>query len=988
MHASSRVFTGWSNFEAAIVNELVEGKYTVDDISLVTNSEGQVGFRTPKNFIEYSYFNAKDGEEMAPTKLPKFLEGLRKVEILSSFNVDDNFSELFNQVMSNPDVRSFPLESFQVHMDWIDRALIFDVTAQKDEEAEYLTGVGEIWHPVKLELMTHDKMDELLELSKDVPPAYIISPTGSVGYIERDLNHQLVVYHGGATLPKAQELFHASVPLDKQLDAIFDSEHTYTIEQVREDLIEHIAGYSVDEDEDETVGESLEGMRQILQAFIADSNIPAHIHKTAQATLDSLSTLIEEGTEEARLATEEPTRVFIQEYIKEMSSTEETPGKTARETLLSLVDYMLQETSDIKRTRTLLASGKVDDITISTIKEVARSKVKTFAEVAYLTTHLTPEEREAVHQVHLALAETRNILDAQKEYSVQWVKDKVLPAQEEELVLLKKVQAIFEPNATGIVNPQAIEKLQETLLSVLEAKASKPNLTTVMSDYGVIKYQAWRLQLTKKLGWLRRGTQDYLRKVFEADLRVNTISPEGLAVLAEVSRKLQMEGQHDLIDDIDHTYREIYKGVVQKSWKLTCKERPDFLARFSSKEEVDLFIADKLLEYTAEEVEETPDSFVLWVSNAQSPGISEALGGETFNVRCSAHFGYVPSFYEPNTCMVESIDKLSTRLHFSEPSPEELKVLVENQIKANTVPEVSVSELSAVWGSAEDVSTIFDTVIGHDGNLNPPRASAFEDVGRSPNAHKYVPPVAPLDRTGAFQGGVKWAKAIGESMLSAPTGSPSLEARTMSTWASMNIGTCGVIDGSVPVSAAKVVEVGPTGAIVCPDANSMLHEIRNHVFKTGETVTSSDIPENRQVGFKSSGGTHWVIDVTSLMNRAGRLLPPDVARAFLTLKSRESLAAFLSKSPGEELSAYRGPGPVEEMTPEVVEEEPQEEESSGFGAILGVLGAVAAMAGITSMATTTRRTSTHRTMAGAIIDAQLAEEEEEVKEENHVAHHP
>lgn len=335
----TRTFTKWESFEAKIVFELVSGFYTLDDIEAIQGDNGEIMLKAPLNggSCTYRYLGEEGGDPQDKTILD-FLERLRtNVRILSRdqrdfYNILGYFDP--KETVRLAKERKCDLSSIDVHLDWIENALIFEVTAKGPEDAEYLVSLGETWVPISQKVMTHEKMDELLSFAEvgDVP-SYVVSPSGDVSYVERTLDDSLVVYYGASTLPRAQELYEASDPLGEQLGTVFDyfeEEEGYQVEEFRsslEDLADMIRSYENipgEEDEsEEEMQESVEELQRVLASLVANPNTDPTLGMASEATLNAMDFFLNQDTPEAAAALADPVGIFIREFkkAKELEST-------------------------------------------------------------------------------------------------------------------------------------------------------------------------------------------------------------------------------------------------------------------------------------------------------------------------------------------------------------------------------------------------------------------------------------------------------------------------------------------------------------------------------------------------------------------------------------------------------------------------------------------------------------------------------------------
>ena len=343
----TRTFTKWESFEAKIVFELVSGFYTLDDIEAIQGDNGEIMLKAPLNggTCTYRFLGEEGGDPQDKTVLD-FLERLRtNVRILSRdqrdfYNILGYFDP--KEVLRFAKERNCDLSTIDVHLDWIENALIFEVTAKGPEDAEYLVSLGETWVPISQKVMTHEKMDELLSFASvgDVP-SYVVSPSGDVAYVERTLDDSLVVYYGASTLPRAQELYEASDPLGEQLGTVFDyleeEEGGYRVEEFPryslEDLADMIRSYENVSGEDvfleeeyedeEEMQESVEELQRVLASLVANPNTDPTLGMASEATLNAMDFFLNQDTPEAAQALADPVGIFLREFkkFKELEST-------------------------------------------------------------------------------------------------------------------------------------------------------------------------------------------------------------------------------------------------------------------------------------------------------------------------------------------------------------------------------------------------------------------------------------------------------------------------------------------------------------------------------------------------------------------------------------------------------------------------------------------------------------------------------------------
>lgn len=343
----TRTFTKWESFEAKVVFELVSGLYTLDDIEAIQGDNGEIMLKAPLNGGSCTYrFLGEEGGDPQDKTVLDFLERLRtNVRILSRdqrdfYNILGYFDP--KEVLRFAKERNCDLSTIDVHLDWIENALIFEVTAKGPEDAEYLVSLGETWVPISQKVMTHEKMDELLSFASvgDVP-SYVVSPSGDVAYVERTLDDSLVVYYGASTLPRAQELYEASDPLGEQLGTVFDyleeEEGGYRVEEFPryslEDLADMIRSYENVSGEDvfleeeyedeEERQESVEELQRVLASLVANPNTDPTLGMASEATLNAMDFFLNQDTPEAAQALADPVGIFLREFkkFKELEST-------------------------------------------------------------------------------------------------------------------------------------------------------------------------------------------------------------------------------------------------------------------------------------------------------------------------------------------------------------------------------------------------------------------------------------------------------------------------------------------------------------------------------------------------------------------------------------------------------------------------------------------------------------------------------------------
>ncbi len=362
----TRTFTKWESFEAKIVFELVSGLYTLDDIEAILGDNGEIMLKSTINggSCTYRYLGEEGGGPQDKTVLD-FLERLRtNVRILSRDQKDFyNILGYFDpkEILRFAKERKCDLSTIDVHLDWIENALIFEVTAKGPEDAEYLVSLGETWVPVSKQVMTHEKMDELLSFASvgDVP-SYVVSPSGEVAYVERTLDDSLVVYYGASTLPRAQELYEASAPLGEQLGTVFDyleeEENGYRLDEFPhyslEDLADNIRSYEVpeeifleEEESEEEMQESVEELQRVLAALAANPNADPTLVMASEATLNAMDFFLNQDTSEAAQALTDPVGIFVNEF-KKFKELESTKGEKVEVEMNSLRDQ-LDAASDV-----------------------------------------------------------------------------------------------------------------------------------------------------------------------------------------------------------------------------------------------------------------------------------------------------------------------------------------------------------------------------------------------------------------------------------------------------------------------------------------------------------------------------------------------------------------------------------------------------------------------------------------------------------------
>lgn len=320
------------------MRDLMQKRYQVSDLEVVVENESEVLKVPGTDGTKVAYRLLQEGA--APDTISKYVEGLKEVSILHQDSYDP-FDGLFGKVLQHPDVKEFPMESLQIQMDWVESALIFEVTAQKEDDSEYLTSLGQVWVPLVVLPITEEKIAELVEsASAGFPPSYIVSPTGAVGYIERDWSDNLVVHVGASSLPGSEDLFALAVPLGKQLNSVFDGESFHSMEDLLEELLiaiwdhdnkkedeslreeeedEYLRGddeVEEEEERDEEVEEAIEGMREILNVLKENDKLTGKMRKVVESTLDTLDALESLHTEEAKEALSNPVSVLLEQYAK------------------------------------------------------------------------------------------------------------------------------------------------------------------------------------------------------------------------------------------------------------------------------------------------------------------------------------------------------------------------------------------------------------------------------------------------------------------------------------------------------------------------------------------------------------------------------------------------------------------------------------------------------------------------------------------------
>jgi predicted DNA-binding ArsR family transcriptional regulator len=329
----TRTFTKWESFEAKIVFELVSGFYTLDDIEAIEGDNGEIMLKAPLNggSCTYRYLGEEGGDPQDKTILD-FLERLRtNVRIIPRdqkefYNILGYFDP--KEIVRFAKERKCDLSTIDVHLDWIENALIFEVTAKGPEDAEYLVSLGETWVPISQKVMTHEKMDELLSFASvgDVP-SYVVSPSGDVAYVERTLDDSLVVYYGASTLPRAQELYEASAPLGEQLGTVFDylqeEEDGYRLDEFPHysledlaDMIRSSAMPSEEYEDEEEMQESVEELQRVLASLAANPNADPTLVMASEATLNAMDFFLNQDTPEAAAALADPVGIFLVEFKK------------------------------------------------------------------------------------------------------------------------------------------------------------------------------------------------------------------------------------------------------------------------------------------------------------------------------------------------------------------------------------------------------------------------------------------------------------------------------------------------------------------------------------------------------------------------------------------------------------------------------------------------------------------------------------------------